>query len=382
MRKGSDLIGKPVVAFDTGEKIEKIEDLIFDQNSHQLLGFLVDEGGWAQNARVLPLRGVQSIGPDAVLIPSRTMVVDAIQVPAMNAILKHNNVVRGTKLMTTDGRDLGTMSDLYFDEQTGAIEGYEVSGGIFADAYTGRSYVPAPETLKIGNEVAFVPPEVAISMEEQVGGIKAAVQDASAKVQDAAHTTTEAQPAYVPTIEDTRGRRVRQVVQTPQGIVIAAPGQIVTERVIERARMYDKEAELIAATGLAPSQSTHDSAQAAGSQLKHGAAEVKEGISNLWDKLKSKVNDLQEQSAQQIEQQRIEHALGRPTTRVILDQQDAVILNVGEIITHKAIDHARQAGVLNVLLSSVYDQVPALAPDDLRAPEPGQDSLDSREAGQ
>ena len=49
------------------------------------------------------------------------------------------------------------MVDLYFDETSGAIESYEVSGGIFADAYSGRSFVPAVQTLKIGEDYAFVP---------------------------------------------------------------------------------------------------------------------------------------------------------------------------------------------------------------------------------
>ncbi len=33
MLKGSDLKGKPVVAFDTGEQFDKVEDVIFDRNS-------------------------------------------------------------------------------------------------------------------------------------------------------------------------------------------------------------------------------------------------------------------------------------------------------------------------------------------------------------
>jgi uncharacterized protein YrrD len=126
MRKGSDLIGKPIIAFDSGERLENIEDLLFDQNSNQLLGFLVDEGGWFSTARVLPLENVQSIGQDAIIVPSKNTIVNATQVPAINRILERNNVLKGTRIMTTDGRDLGTMADLYFDERTGQVEGYEV----------------------------------------------------------------------------------------------------------------------------------------------------------------------------------------------------------------------------------------------------------------
>jgi hypothetical protein len=35
MRKGKDIVGKPVIAYDSGEKVETIVDLIFDQNDNQ-----------------------------------------------------------------------------------------------------------------------------------------------------------------------------------------------------------------------------------------------------------------------------------------------------------------------------------------------------------
>jgi uncharacterized protein YrrD len=55
------MIGKPVVAYDSGEEFKTIIDSIFDQESNQLLGFLVDEGGWFSNTLVLPLTKVQAI---------------------------------------------------------------------------------------------------------------------------------------------------------------------------------------------------------------------------------------------------------------------------------------------------------------------------------
>jgi len=69
------------------------------------------------------------------------------------------------------------------------------------------------------------------------------------------------------------------------------------------------------------------------------------------------------------EQDRIKRALGRPVTRVILDSQDNVILNVGEIVTHQAVKRARQAGVLDILLDSVYEGELPLSTEDLRVPE-------------
>ena len=242
MRKGSDIVGKPIVAYATGEKIGRVRDLIFDQERNCLVALLVQERGFMSDARVLPLAAIQSIGLDAAIVNHADQIISAKADVQVAAILDRNNIISGTQIMTVAGQDLGKMVDLYFDETTGAIEGYEVSGGIFADAYSGRSFVPAVQTLKIGKNYAFVPTMVADLMEEQVGGIKAAIQETSEQVQAAAHkagaqmsavgrqATTkianaivdpEAQKSFV------LGRKTESAVLRPDGSVFLAPGQVV-----------------------------------------------------------------------------------------------------------------------------------------------------------
>ncbi|MEI1375210.1 PRC-barrel domain-containing protein, partial [Nostoc sp.] len=188
MRKGSDVIDKVVVTSDKGQKIQRILDLIFDHKRNQLLGFLVEEKGLFRDAKVIPLQEVQAIGSDAIIVKSKESVVKAHRVPAIKEILHQNIVLRGTRILTTEGLYLGGLVDLFFDEHSGLVEGYEVSGGVFADAYSGRSFVPAPEALIIGDDVAFVPPETAQMMEEQVGGIRGAVQATEDRLQESAQT--------------------------------------------------------------------------------------------------------------------------------------------------------------------------------------------------
>jgi uncharacterized protein YrrD len=489
MRNGKGMIGKPVVAYDSGEEFKTIIDLIFDQESNQLLGFLVDEGGWFSNALVLPLTNVQAIGADAVIVAARDTIDSASEFPAMQRILERDNILKGTRIMTIDGRDLGTMTDLYFDDTTGAIEGYEVSGGLFADAYSGRSFVPAPDTLKIGEDIAFVPSETADLMQEQVGGIRGAMQTAGGKVQEMAQFTgdkaqeaaqftgekfheatqftgekfheatqftgekfheatqfagtsitnavvnPEEQEAFVlgkvsqVTIETTDGitliregqivtqsqilsarhcnmmdnlyhatggsvkdrlgerltgavggiganigidqalgHRVSKMIFTTEGSVVAVEGQIVTPRVIERAKTNHQEQALLEAVGL----TTGDALRVTGSNV---GQQVKDGAKGLWEQVKETASNLQDHGTQAIEDRRIQGALGRPVTRVILDRHDEVILNVGELITHQAIAVSREADVLEVLLDSVYTEKPNLSLSDLRAPESGKAAL-------
>ncbi|PZV18813.1 MAG: hypothetical protein DCF20_01785 [Pseudanabaena sp.] len=478
MRNGKGMIGKPVVAYDSGEEFRTIIDLIFDQESNQLLGFLVDEGGWFSNALVLPLTNIQSIGADAVIVAARDTIDSASKFPAMQRILERDNILKGTRIMTIDGRYLGTMTDLYFDDTSGAIEGYEVSGGLFADAYSGRSFVPAPDTLKIGEDIAFVPSETADLMQEQVGGIKGAMQTAGGKVQEMAQFTgdkaqeaaqftgekfheatqftgekfheatqfagtsitnavvnPEEQEAFVLgkvsqiTIETTDGitlvregqiitqsqilaardwnmtdnlyhatggsvkdrlgerltgavtgvganigidqalgHRVSKMIFTTEGSVVAVEGQIVTPRVIERAKTNHQEQALLEAVGL----TTGDALRVTGSNV---GQQVKDGAKGLWEQVKETASNLQDHGSQAIEDRRIQGALGRPVTRVILDRHDEVILNVGELITHQAIAISREADVLEVLLDSVYTEKPNLSLSDLRAPEAGKAAL-------
>lgn len=328
MRKGTDLIGKPIIAFDTGKQIDRVEDLIFDQHTSQLLGFLVDEGGWRGTARVVPLGGVQAIGPDAVVVPSAVVVIDAARVPDIQQILERDNVLKGKKIYTTDGRYLGTMVDLYFDEATGRIEGYEASGGAYADPHTGRAFVPSPETFSIGDDVAFVPPEVALAMEERVGG-------------DAGDVTRDLS-SFVGATEAGRdmlvGRRTRRMVRTPTGLIVAAPGQIVTETTLARARELGREQELVAAVGVGPNADDVDDASRP---------------QNLWERVKERMTGVAHRAPDAGEDPRIRRALGRPVTRAILDDADEVILGPGEIVTHGAVERARASGVLDMLLDSV-----------------------------
>ena len=500
MRKGKDIIGKTVVAYNSGRKLQTIKDLIFDQDENRLLGFLIKESGWFSSAKVLPLSLVKAIGVDAIVVASKEAIGDVSQYPTIEDIIKNNNLLNGTRIMTTDGRDLGKLIDLYFDEQTGIVEGYEVSGGLFADAYSGRSFVPAPQTLNIGRDVAFVPTETVGLMEEQVGGIKAAMQNANEKLQDTAQiagakiqntaqiagakfqetaqlagekmqttgraaatrvTDTvvdrSAQKAFVLnkvaqqtvnlpngdylvlagevitpaaantaerldildglyrsaggsltiplrerldrsvaglTIEQAQGRRAQRAIYTSEGYIIAAQGQIVTERTIERTKAAHQESDLLDAVGLSASDAAQSQAgnfaiaaqsqannfaMVTGSQLKATTANASERLqsdaTNFWGKVKETANDVQGRSKQALEEKRIKGALGRPTTRVILDRQDEVILNVGELIGHKAIANARSAGMLDVLLDSVYTEKPQLSLEQLRAPGVGNSAL-------
>ena len=501
MLKGSDIIGKPIITYDTGKQIEKVRDVIFDHNSNYILAFLVSDSGWFNTAKVIPIEDVHAIGTDAVIVKWKFAIVAAKKLREVKKILDRNNVLKDTRVMTTDGRFLGTMIDLYFDERNGQIEGYEVEGGMFAHPETGRSFVPAPQTIRIGVDVAFVPPETVDLMSEQIveikdensalweralpqsytpGEMELAVteltpisninsvellpptQEASTVLQpntvlqpdvdpsqqkdfvigknvDRTVITPDGTPLvmqgqlvtnqdveaamrwgilnqlYVAAggqsdqatiiqndlplrtnsqvseftqvnnnqlferqekapnqaqvsidnynIEQAKGRRLQRSIQTKEGFFIGAQGQIVTNKVIELAKNYRQQQELIIAVGLKPEKGSHfftlnktgkpTSVNSAGENYGDGVMPNSSEKNAFWGQLKAIVNGFQKRNSQATEERWIKVALGRPVNRVILDNDDNFILNVGELVTHQAIDYAREAGVLDILLASV-----------------------------
>jgi uncharacterized protein YrrD len=498
MRKGTDLIGKPVIAYDCGSQLATVKDLIFSQEQDALVALLTEEPGWFNSGTVVPIAHILAIGADGIIIRSADTIVPVNQVAAVEESIHRKNILRGTQIMTVNGRNLGKMVDLYFNAQTGDVEGYEVSGGIFADAYTGRSFVPVSETIRIGQDYAFVPDSVTALMEEQVGGIKGAMiatgekaqtlaQQASEKAQeistatseklsevqsqaltavtdavvtaaqqkqfargrvltsdvyrrsgsifletghivteidveqaeaigvldalyrstggdvvavatqkasqkaeelkqtssaklDQATATVQATVASY-TIEETLGRRVQSMVYNRDGEVIAAIGQIVTYQMIDKAREYHQEKALMSATGLsmtaAAKSQSHLVAYQAGGQARELSEQVQSYASSSLRWAKQKADHLVNRSSNAIEEQRIKGALGRPVKRVILDPQDRVLLNVGELVTHQSIATARQMGVLDILLSSIHDQAPEIGYYEMRAPQNGRTALPS-----
>ena len=428
MRKGTDLIGKPIIAYDSGRKVGTVRDLIFSQNQSALVALLTEEPKWFGSGKILLVADIKAIGIDGILIDTAEFIQSANKVPAVQEVIEQQNVLRGTEVMTINGRNLGKMVDLYFNAKTGDVEGYEVSGGVFSDAYTGRSFVPVNKTFHIGQDFAFVPDSVTEMMEEQVGGFKGAMIATNLKAQElgtvastkaqelsavasvkaqelsavASEKLTEAQEkagelshsasnaidrASVKTrsaiasytVEEALGRRVRTTIYSQDGEIIAAMGQIVTASIIEQARYSHREKALIDATGLslkdATKYQTSLAADHMGSRAQEWGGELQYQANNAFAWARKTTDRLFDRGSNAIEEKRIKGALGRPVNRVILDSRDGVLLNVGELVTHQAIVEARQADVLDILLGSIYDEAPQMMRSDMKAPTNGHAAL-------
>ena|SRR5688572_15670978 len=73
IRRSSDLIGKPVVLADSGEKLGTVADLLVDDEGRQFVGLVLRHGPF-KSENVLPAEAVQALGGDAVVTRSRDLI--------------------------------------------------------------------------------------------------------------------------------------------------------------------------------------------------------------------------------------------------------------------------------------------------------------------
>lgn len=140
MRKGKSIIGLNVLTQADGQNLGAVKDLVFDHETNALLALLLsgkDLFGLI-DAKIIPFNQVLTIGPNAVMVPSSESVINAHDDARVANIMDRDTKLSGTRITTTDGQDLGTFADLYVDEETGHILGYEVSTGFLADTMSGR----------------------------------------------------------------------------------------------------------------------------------------------------------------------------------------------------------------------------------------------------
>ncbi len=484
MRKGHSILGLQVISQESAKHLGKVLDLVFDHDADECIALVLRERGFLGfgSGQVVPWGEIVSIGKDAVMVRSENSVVNPQEHGRLQDVMDREAHLSGTRIVTEDGRDVGTFAEIYVDEQSGKVLGYEVSGGFVSDTMSGKRYIPSERTdhLRVGQDVLLADPQVAGEFERQAteepGGLKAAYASAKDKASDTyadlAQESIERQKAFVvgktagrdvalaapetpdasalanttnlakathgellvgqgqtitPEIADqaeqngilhqlllaagattasgaldtakghlagaqeslagqTAGLQARagetqedleQVaigktagrdVELPNGSVIVVAGMVITPAIMHTAKTYGRERELIASAGLGT----------AGTAAHSAVAQTGQAAGSAWDTIKEKVAELtgtaQDKKAQydeNAEHSKINHALGRPITRILLAKDDSVILNTGDIITNKAVELARQNDVLDVLLGSVYDSTPDITPEMMRATQPG-----------
>jgi uncharacterized protein YrrD len=165
MQKASDIVGRAVVSSESGERLGSVADLLLDQASTRVLGLIVG-GGLFTTEHVLPYGNVQTLGRDAVLARTHAGLLDPQQWRAQKLEAARSSTLKHRRVFTTAGRALGEIDDVYVDDETGGVRGFEVVGSGFAGLARTRTMLGRAGELTVGPDAVLVPEDLAAAASE------------------------------------------------------------------------------------------------------------------------------------------------------------------------------------------------------------------------
>lgn len=358
MIKGKEILGRNIVALSTGEKVDTVRDVVFDHQGNQVLALLTDEGGWFRAAKAVPFDRIRSIGEHAVMIGSPEDVTSSRDDKRLGDALESKTSLIGMALLTTDGQQLGRIADVYFDEHTGKVVGYEATGGLFADMSSGRSFIPAPSDVQIGADAAIVPISVAAAMRENPGGIKGAIKSVGDSVTGAVQSASNTVKEGVQSATESVKEGVQSATTSVKDAVDSV-GEAATERQQEFVVGKVSNAEIVADDGtvIIKKGETITPLHAEVAEWHHKLAALVAAatggvLAGTVDKAAASVKGAYEDMATATKERQKEYAIGKVAGADITNADGAVIVRKGDNITAAQADAAEQAGKLTALATA------------------------------
>lgn len=346
MIRGRELIGMPVFSLDRGKEIGEIKNLVFDPVQRRVTDLILREGGLFRRPEVVPFETIEHIGPDAVVMKpaySEKTEMDEIQ----QEELKQSFNLTGRRVVSENGRDLGTIYDLDINEETGEVFGFELTQGVFRDTSSGKKYIEFDHIRTIGEDAVIVDADAATVILSQKGGLAKTFES----IKEAGSESLEKARGSLQTVKEAGVESLEKAREKSESLSLRAreKGDLLTGHLREKKELWGS--------------STQESLTGMKARSREQMERSRRHASRFWENLsiefergyqetKSYFGKLREQ----IENYRVEQALGRRISRTILDPSDEVILEQGEIITHQAVLRAREAGILDSILNSVVKE--------------------------
>lgn len=126
--RAADLIGRPVITLDMATEAGEIRDVLYDPERSKVIGFTLRGRGLLSSPLVgmLPVEWIESIGRDAVMIPSETSIVRDRE--GMASAVGQQEEVIGKEVVSESGASLGVVSDVVVevDGASARVVGYEI----------------------------------------------------------------------------------------------------------------------------------------------------------------------------------------------------------------------------------------------------------------
>lgn len=312
MIKALDVVGLDVITINEGKKVASVKDVIYDQGSQKVLAFLLDEGGIFIDPHIVLLSDIKNIGTDALMVETVEDIKSAADVnETIRSIAKDRIFLTETKMVTTEGENLGRVSDIYFDPLTGRVLEFELSQGI-KNLATGKKRIKVEDIVSIGQDATVVRAQV----------LEKVVNQKSSESLEEQTNQLKSQTLYL-------WGQIKGLFKTsPQ------KNQINTSQ---------------------------NSFQYFAHQIKRPTNKlpVKKDIEQFNQQInltREEIHSRYLQAQKRIDDKRKQDAIGKYLTKTILSRDDSVLGVRGEIVTNKLMDSAENEGLIDQVVKNTTEE--------------------------
>ncbi len=168
------LIGLPVVTL-SGDDIAEVRDVVYEPKRGALVGFTLNKRGFfsGRQKQVLTIDSVRSVGRDAVVVDDDDALTEKGNGDGSIAAAPSDRDVIGASVITDQGVELGTVSDVVISlGRKAEAVGYELIG---SDDSGRRFFVPLPEQSAVSGEALMVPSEFDGLVRDDLTGFGSAI---------------------------------------------------------------------------------------------------------------------------------------------------------------------------------------------------------------
>jgi len=260
MKPTRDLTGLPVFAVAEGDFVARVCAAVINPAEARIEYLLLEGEQWFLEKKCIAFSDVTAIGVNALTTGKAANVKPVSQFEQAVKLLEQETKVLNAGVMTRDGRLLGTVSEFFFDETSGAITDCEL---LAPDSTEPAGIIPATQIITIGRKYLVVAENTGSSLEKEPGtGQHEADNITPSHLADTNHETVPASP--VQTRDDAGpvgekdplelfsekqrqyliGKIAGKTIIDANGNIVVSEGTVITEDIIDRALRVDKYVDL------------------------------------------------------------------------------------------------------------------------------------------
>ncbi len=248
MKSCKDLTSLPVLAIAEGDFVGRVHSPVINPAEGKIDYLLLEGKQWYLEKNAISFADIAAIGKSAVTTEKAANIKPVSQLHEVLQLLQKNIAVLNSPVMTRDGRLIGTVSEIYFDETSGKITGCELTPEEDGDP---AGIIPAGKIITFGQKYLVVTEDADSALVDEPDAMQeaAAVSSAAEETAAAGESKTPAEEDSLKLFEEKQrqyliGKRVSKTIFDSNGNIVASEGTVVTEDIIDRATRVDKYVEL------------------------------------------------------------------------------------------------------------------------------------------